>query len=468
MPLGDGIRRDVAKISQVERDLFISALIALDTTKAYPDKVSYFDKQEQIHKSAHAAGQNVHHGPAFLPWHRELCNRLERLLREVDPRLSLHYWDWTTDPRVPSADRVALFTQSFMGNPNNSAGTPLGNFESTEITGDPLVGEPGDSIHDHIWRFVNEGNPGAPGIASDQDIVTAGDSLPTGFQFPMFRIVLESAHDTAHGYIGGTIGRQHFSFHDPFVFLIHSNVDRLWAMWQLAPGKAWRLDPNQVYGYESTAPSITGNLEPWSGGTRLIPWDPSVRGNQIEVKTSKHPSVVTPPLYTRKDMGPSLRVSCATNQQGDLHVLASDQSNGLWHTIRMADGTWPFAFGDVQAATRLIGSNEGIGPTPFVACATNQQGDLHVLAIDQNNGLWHTIRMADGSWPFAFVDVQAATRLIGHNPGIGPTPSVACSVNSQGDLHVNAIDLNGVLWHTIRMANGSWPFAFEDVQSAIR
>jgi hypothetical protein len=33
---------------------------------------------------------------------------------------------------------------------------------------------------------------------------------------------------------------------------------------------------------------------------------------------------------------------------------------------------------------------------------------LHVLAIDQNDGLWHTIRTADGSWPFPLGDVQAA------------------------------------------------------------
>ena len=30
---------------------------------------------------------------------------------------------------------------------------------------------------------------------------------------------------------------------------------------------------------------------------------------------------------------------------------AIDQNNGVWHTIRQADGTWPYAFGDVQAQT---------------------------------------------------------------------------------------------------------------------
>jgi hypothetical protein len=157
--------------------------------------------------------------------------------------------------------------------------------------------------------------------------------------------------------------------------------------------------------------------------------------------------------------------ACATNQQGDLHVLAIDNNNGLWHTSRKADGSWPFAFGDVQAQTRKIGPNPGIGGTPFTACATNQQGDLHVLAIDKNKGLWHSIRKADGSWPFAFGDVQAQTRKIGPNPGIGVTPFAACATNQQGDLHILAIDKNGGLWHTNRKADGTWPAAFGDVQA---
>jgi hypothetical protein len=65
MAIGDGIRRNVAHISQAERNRLIYALLALDTSKVYPDGVTYWDKQEEIHKNAHAAGQDVHSGPAF-------------------------------------------------------------------------------------------------------------------------------------------------------------------------------------------------------------------------------------------------------------------------------------------------------------------------------------------------------------------------------------------------------------------
>jgi Common central domain of tyrosinase/Repeat of unknown function (DUF5648) len=301
MALGDGIRRNVATISQEERDRFINAVLTLDSLKIYPDGVTYWDKQEETHKNAHAAGQDVHAGPAFVPWHRELCNRLEGLLREVDPLLSLHYWDWTTDPRVASGGRAALFTANFMGRADGNAGAPLSDFESTEISGDPLEGIPGDGVHDHIWRNVNNGLPGAPGVSSDQSIVTAGDGGLPASHFPAFLQAVQAAHNAAHGYIGGTIGRQHFSFHEPFVFLLHSNQDRLWAMWQLARDKSWRLDPAQVYGSDGNAPSITGNLEPWSGGSGLRPWMPP--DNQQLVKNCKHPSVVVPPKY---DTNPSV------------------------------------------------------------------------------------------------------------------------------------------------------------------
>ena len=58
-------RKNAAKIEQVERNNLRDAIIALDST-LYPDGVSYWDKQDQIHSVTH-----VHGIPSFLPWHRE-------------------------------------------------------------------------------------------------------------------------------------------------------------------------------------------------------------------------------------------------------------------------------------------------------------------------------------------------------------------------------------------------------------
>ena len=67
------------------------------------------------------------------------------------------------------------------------------------------------------------------------------------------RNLLERAHDTCHGYIGSNMGDTHISFRDPFVFLLHSNVDRVFAEWQHQPGCEWRLDLRYVYGSESNS-----------------------------------------------------------------------------------------------------------------------------------------------------------------------------------------------------------------------
>jgi|SRR5215472_7422906 len=119
MALGDGIRRNIMSVSQQERDRFRDAIIALNN-KFFPGSrndfpaggVSYWFKQDEIHQATH-----VHGTPAFLPWHRELCNRFEAMLREVDPQLSLHYWDWNQDP-------TPMFTANFMGNAQGDVGAP--------------------------------------------------------------------------------------------------------------------------------------------------------------------------------------------------------------------------------------------------------------------------------------------------------------------------------------------------------
>lgn len=291
MTLGDGIRRDIAKVSPAERLRFRDAILQLDVDLVYPGGPSKWDMQDAIHQATH-----VHNGPSFLPWHRELCNRFEAMLREADPDLSLHYWDWTTDPRAApdgSGGVVNLFTNDFMGSSSGAIGGPLAALGA-------------------ITRGLD---PGAPGVPADSVIVNTGSGAPVNDQYRRFRERLEGEHGSAiypgfnvHGYIGGTIGNPHSAFEDPFVFLLHSNVDRIFAMWQAQPGSSWRLDPNQVYGLEGTTTGETGittAMEPWAGiDTALRPWAPPE--NQQYVKTSKHPTIVKPPCYDTLPINVSL------------------------------------------------------------------------------------------------------------------------------------------------------------------
>lgn len=327
--LGDGIRRDIAKVSDDERTLFINTIRALDNPMSsfvYGNNlghegadargnITYWDMQEQIHKDGHAHNLDVHFGPAFIPWHRALINHLEKLLRQADPRLSLHYWDWTTDPRVATADRAALFTPAFMGSPNGNAGMPLQDFESTEKTGDASEGIPGDDIHDHIWRNVGAQHAkpsGEPDIDPDSKVLHAVNVHAvnaTGVEdFTAFAASLKHAHDAvAHSYIGGTIRAEHFSFHDPFVFLLHSNLDRLWATWQRMPGHEDRLDPARAYGtiladFNEPADYFDELVQPWAGvgldgslQTDLNPWKDDLQSREHVAYNDS--SIIIPASY---------------------------------------------------------------------------------------------------------------------------------------------------------------------------
>lgn len=301
MAIGDGIRRDIAKVSQAERDRFIAAILQLDTAKFYGDGVSYWDKQEDIHKYAHLAGVDVHGGPGFVPWHRELCNRFEELLREVDSDLSLHYWDFSTDPRDTSSGRTNLFTSNFMGSDQGDADAPLQNFESTEGSG-----------HTHIWRAVNRGSSslGTPVSLTDAQVIGSANWENVNY-------AISQVHSDAHDYIGGTITQPHFSFHDPFVFLLHSNIDRLYSMWQTQSGHPERLNPATVYHSDSADAGLNGPVEPWAGNLanpslQLRPWAPPE--NQQVVKTYKDPSVVAPPCYDTVPAVPYLAVMNPNNE----------------------------------------------------------------------------------------------------------------------------------------------------------
>jgi len=348
--MGDGIRRNVARLSQEERDRLRDAFIGLSLSRFYPGNrndipaggVSYWFKQDEIHTSTHVHAFPPWRGIAFLTWHRELCNRLEALLREVDPVLSLHYWDWTTDPRNSpdgSGGSVNLFSTNFMGSASGPAGEPwlgAGFYNPSASPHRDSSSNPFDPPRT-LLRAVGAGSPSLGW--TDAQIIGAET-------FPEMRARLESAHNTSHGYIGGTIGDPHTSFRDPFVFLLHSNVDRLFALWQLQPGKEWRLDPEQVYGAESNTDIVPGSsiydpgiltpLDPWTGNPnshpevrRIRPWTtPENEHLRPENrKNSKHPSVVAPPAYDTNPVQPvqpsgDTRISAALSL-----LLEEDEDN---------------------------------------------------------------------------------------------------------------------------------------------
>lgn len=321
MALGDGIRRNIAHVDPTERALLRDALVQLNhryfpgtRTDPNPGGVSWWFKQDEIHQGTH-----VHNGPEFVPWHREIVNNLEAMLRAIDPRLSLHYWDWTQDPRnIPNANlgggttgNLNLFTTDFMGyggstsqdigEPWLSAGYYVPgavNYRSTNPF-DPVNKNPADPPRE-IPRDIN----GSP-VPVNDDNTTLGR-----LDYALMRNDLENSHDAMHGFVN--MGSQHTSFRDPFVFLLHSNVDRLFARWQTDPAHPDRLEPATVYGSEGASATLNGNIQPWSGGASIRPW--ASPENLGVPKNYKHPSIVFPPCYdTNHTAVPIVQVMNAGN-----------------------------------------------------------------------------------------------------------------------------------------------------------
>lgn len=354
MALGDGIRRNIKDVEPTERAMLRDAIVEMhhryypgNTGDTPPGHVSWWFKQDEIHQSTH-----VHNGPEFLPWHRELINRFEDLLREINPQLTLHYWDFRDDPRnIPDGNvgggvrgLVRLFddiANPFMGSSSDSAGDPwlqekfydpaagTPGHPPARIEGDDLDHNPYDPPTD-IPRtrapFVIGSAPAPMTNVANSEINDHGTGILQQTNFSSMRQALEQLHNEAHIYFANI--SPHLAFRDPFVYLLHSNVDRIYSKWQTDPAYPARLQPTTVYGNESTGDflvndeehavpqiqNLTHNVEPWSTGANTFrDVDPANPANIINVTFNIRPwsapdnqgqphdyhdiSVVTPPHY---------------------------------------------------------------------------------------------------------------------------------------------------------------------------
>lgn len=210
------IRKDAVKLSAAERDRFLVAIGKLNDAGHGP-----FKAFRQMHVSQSIS--EAHGFPGFPPWHRAYLLDLERELQQIDSSVALPYWRF--DQPAP-----ALFAAQFLGMPpTNPAqgdviqfphGHPL-EFWKTDGS-DPIQRRP---------RY-NIANAPPQTMQGQPNVISQTATLALGNQYASFRRMERAPHGPAHTSFQGPINSVPTAAKDPLFFLLHANVDRLWAFWQ--------------------------------------------------------------------------------------------------------------------------------------------------------------------------------------------------------------------------------------------
>lgn len=254
------VRKNADSLTVEERTLFLDALMRLNASGGY-------DVFQQMHTivggQAHSRARLGHHAHAFLPWHRAMLLAFERALQSIEPAVALPYWRF--DRPAPN-----VFTTDFMGAPplpntrlaRLSLTNPLNEWRVSGVTG--IERSP---------RFQPNGHPNV-----EEEAVTLDEP-----RFTDFRTMEFNPHSPAHSETAGTggwLGREGTAVLDPLFFLLHANIDRLWARWQI---EKKQFDPGSADAYSPQGSSDARNCRalgqaaddtmwPWNEATR--PTDP--------------------------------------------------------------------------------------------------------------------------------------------------------------------------------------------------
>lgn len=289
VPVMVRIRKNANTLTAGERDRFVAAFAQLNNQGA-----GRFADFRNMHTDV--SSPQAHGAPGFLPWHRAYLLDLERELQAIDPSVALPYWRF--DQPAPN-----LFTLDFMG-VSNAAGTVQ--FSNTN----PLQFWTTDGV-----QGINRGprNNWNPATQPGPTVITEAQTLALGTQYPAFRAMEGNPHGTAHTRWDGFIRQIGTAAKDPLFFLLHCNVDRLWAKWQRQNG---RFDPAQAASYDSNPGNPIGHnlvdtMWPWNGITGP-PRPPTAPGGAM----ASSPCVSAP--------GPQPRVRSSLDYRGSVNALSRE------------------------------------------------------------------------------------------------------------------------------------------------
>jgi len=201
------VRKNQARLSRKQWQAFVDAIDAIRRKGAakptYDDFVDVHAKamsdrfmgRWQVHTMTMPGGMLMR-GRNFLAWHRWFLLEFEERLKQHDPTVTVPYWDWGSDPKIPPRiNRPELLKR---------------------------------------WRVRRDWTPSEMPDRAEARAVMRKDT------FEVFQRRLETIHGFVHIAVGGTKGQMSGarSPADPIFWLHHANIDRLWDRWEHKhPGK---------------------------------------------------------------------------------------------------------------------------------------------------------------------------------------------------------------------------------------
>lgn len=214
-------------MSDREKARFVAALIELK-------KEGHYDHMVHIHHRAmmEIRPDPAHGGAAFLPWHRYYLRHLELDLQQIEPSVTIPYWDWTRDRTHTGTP----WTVDLMGGNGRKGDGRVMSGRFAYSAGDWPINikdyrrQP-DFLMRTLWR--PDSLPERRAIARVLGRIPY-DAKPWNFRTSAsrsFRAALEGHHNMVHIWVGGNMTSAG-SPNDPVFFLHHAMVDRVWARWQ--------------------------------------------------------------------------------------------------------------------------------------------------------------------------------------------------------------------------------------------